>query len=235
MRILGASLNGFRNLHTADFSFSPRVNLVLGRNGEGKTNLLEALNFFSLGRSHRGSRNDELIGFDQDNLHVRLEVEEESGDTLTCVAAYVITADDLLVPSVTNTATVTGTPNAGTLDPVTTTETIESRLTDLRITKTDSASTYTPGTPTTYIITVTNAGVVDVVGALVEDTLPAGVTLDGSWSCTVTGGTASCISGQPAGTSASGTGDISQLVDLSAGGELQFSVPAVYSEDPLAY
>ena len=60
MRIVSASVDGFRNLQTDDFTFSPRVNLVLGRNGEGKTNLLEALNWFALGRSHRGARSEEL-------------------------------------------------------------------------------------------------------------------------------------------------------------------------------
>lgn len=65
-------------------TFSTQVNLVLGRNGEGKTNLLEALNFLALGRSHRGSRSEDLINFDGDTLHVALEVEEESGSTLTC-------------------------------------------------------------------------------------------------------------------------------------------------------
>jgi DNA replication and repair protein RecF len=84
VRIISASLSGFRNLQEADFTFSPRVNLVLGQNGEGKTNFLEALNYFSLGRSHRGSRNEELVGFDQQSLHVRLEVQEAAGNSLEC-------------------------------------------------------------------------------------------------------------------------------------------------------
>ena len=64
MRIVSARISGFRNLAEADFVFSPRVNLILGRNGEGKTNLLEALNYCALGRSHRGARNEDLIAFD---------------------------------------------------------------------------------------------------------------------------------------------------------------------------
>ena len=84
MRILSATVNGFRNLKEMHLTFSPRVNLVLGRNGAGKTNLLEALNYPALGRSHRGSRSEELINFDGDDLHVVLEVEEESGSPLTC-------------------------------------------------------------------------------------------------------------------------------------------------------
>ena len=84
MHIVSVTINGFRNLEEAGFTFSPRVNLVLGRNGEGKTNFLEALNFFSLGRSHRGSRNEELVGFDEESLHVHLEVQEDSGNPFTC-------------------------------------------------------------------------------------------------------------------------------------------------------
>ena len=84
MRILSATVRGFRNLQESNFSFSPRVNLVLGRNGEGKTNLLEALNYYALGRSHRAARIDELIGFDTDAAFVQLEIEAGDGQTLRC-------------------------------------------------------------------------------------------------------------------------------------------------------
>lgn len=84
MRIVSAACEGFRNLESNTFEFSPRVNLVLGRNGMGKTNLFEALNFFALGRSHMGSKADEMIHFEGNNLHVRLEVAEESGEILQC-------------------------------------------------------------------------------------------------------------------------------------------------------
>ena len=84
MRIVSARLNGFRNLADADLTFSPQVNLVIGRNGEGKTNLLEALNYFALGRSHRGAKNSELIAFGQDALHVKLDVAEDSDTLFSC-------------------------------------------------------------------------------------------------------------------------------------------------------
>jgi len=79
MRILRARLAGFRNLADAEHTFSPGVNLLLGCNGQGKTNLLEALNFAALGRSHRGARAEDLIRFGEAHLHVALTVENDDG------------------------------------------------------------------------------------------------------------------------------------------------------------
>jgi DNA replication and repair protein RecF len=79
VRILSATIQNFHNLAEASFDFSPSANLLLGRNGEGKTNLLEALGWFALGRSHRGARPEEMIAFGQDALHVSLSVEVDSG------------------------------------------------------------------------------------------------------------------------------------------------------------
>ncbi len=84
MHIQSASLTGFRNLVEGTFDFSPRVNLVLGRNGEGKTNFLEALNFFALGRSHRGCPNEDLIAFNEENLYVKLNVAAKGQENFSC-------------------------------------------------------------------------------------------------------------------------------------------------------
>lgn len=79
MRIVSAAWNGFRNLESTELEFSPRVNLVLGRNGMGKTNLFEALNFLALGRSPTGGKTEEIINFAADDLHVKMVVEDEAG------------------------------------------------------------------------------------------------------------------------------------------------------------
>jgi DNA replication and repair protein RecF len=84
MKILRARLTGFRNLADGEIEFSPGVNLVLGSNGQGKTNLLEALNFPALGRSHRGARTEELIRFGEQHLHVHLELADDDGNQRTC-------------------------------------------------------------------------------------------------------------------------------------------------------
>jgi len=77
MIIHHAKITGFRNLADVELDFAPGVNLILGANGQGKTNLLEALHFIALGRSHRGARDEDLVAFGGDSLHVALQVEIE--------------------------------------------------------------------------------------------------------------------------------------------------------------
>lgn len=82
MRLTRVKLLNFRNLEKIELDVSPQINIFLGRNGQGKTNLLEAMSFLALGRSHRGSSSRELIRFDAEFFHVRLEGEDARGDSL---------------------------------------------------------------------------------------------------------------------------------------------------------
>lgn len=61
MRVQSLNLNQFRNYESLSIPFSPGKNIFLGNNGQGKTNLLEALYFLSHARSHRTSTDRELI------------------------------------------------------------------------------------------------------------------------------------------------------------------------------
>ncbi len=51
MRCLSLSLKSFRSYTEASFAFAPRINLISGPNGVGKTNLLEALHYIALTKS----------------------------------------------------------------------------------------------------------------------------------------------------------------------------------------
>lgn len=79
MHLIEATLLDFRNLAEVQFAFSPGVNVLLGANGQGKTNVLEGLNYLALGRSFRGARDDELVRFGAAACHARLRLAEESG------------------------------------------------------------------------------------------------------------------------------------------------------------
>lgn len=63
MHIQKLRLTKFRNFDDATVVFSQGTNLILGNNGEGKTNLLEAIHLLGLGRSHRERKDANLIKF----------------------------------------------------------------------------------------------------------------------------------------------------------------------------
>ncbi len=70
MRIISVELTNFRNFKTLALSFHEVRNLILGANGTGKTNLLEAIYYLTIGRSLRTGRDRELIRFDEPFLRI---------------------------------------------------------------------------------------------------------------------------------------------------------------------
>ncbi len=70
MNLTRLALRNFRNYKEAVFSFSPKVNCILGGNAQGKTNLLEALYFLSTGRSFRTPHIAHLIREGAASFHI---------------------------------------------------------------------------------------------------------------------------------------------------------------------
>lgn len=67
----------YRNLSLIDTHFDPNINIFIGKNAQGKTNLLEAVYFLALTRSHRTSNDRELIAFDQDYTNLMGQIHKE--------------------------------------------------------------------------------------------------------------------------------------------------------------
>ena len=63
MKLTGLTLYHFRNYEELHLALHPGVNLLVGENAQGKTNLLEAVFYLSTGGSFRTGRAQELIGF----------------------------------------------------------------------------------------------------------------------------------------------------------------------------
>lgn len=61
MKLEKLNLIGFRNHRNTDFLCSPTVNLFIGRNGQGKTNILEAIAYLSIGKSFYPAPDDNLV------------------------------------------------------------------------------------------------------------------------------------------------------------------------------
>ena len=66
MRIQDIYLRSFRNYQELSLEFEPGVNLIVGDNAQGKTNLLEAISYLGCGKSFRAQRTAEMIRFGDD-------------------------------------------------------------------------------------------------------------------------------------------------------------------------
>lgn len=72
MQVLNIRLSDFRNFKTLELSPKNVINVFIGSNAQGKTNLLESIHFASLGRSQRAVKEVDLIRWDQDQAIIRL-------------------------------------------------------------------------------------------------------------------------------------------------------------------
>ena len=66
-------IRDFRNVERAEVSFSDGVNILLGDNAQGKTNLLESIYYVAIGKSFRGAKNAEIIRFGEDSCEISLD------------------------------------------------------------------------------------------------------------------------------------------------------------------
>jgi DNA replication and repair protein RecF len=84
----GIEITNFRNIAKAAIAFSPTFNLITGRNAQGKTNLLEAIFLFSLGRSFRTRSLDETVRFGEEYFFATLTGRSDSGVDFGIDAGY---------------------------------------------------------------------------------------------------------------------------------------------------
>ena len=80
MRVDNLSSTNFRNLSRQTTEFSPGVNLIIGENGQGKTNVLEAIYLFKFGRSFRTRRDGEMVRFGEPYCRAEVACTLRSGD-----------------------------------------------------------------------------------------------------------------------------------------------------------
>lgn len=73
-------LQNFRNAECETVTFDDGINVLHGENAQGKTNLLEAIYYVSLGKSFRGSKDAEIIRFGEDYASVSLDFNAQGRD-----------------------------------------------------------------------------------------------------------------------------------------------------------
>ena len=76
-RLQSIAVRDFRNLARADLGLPAEGLVVIGENGQGKTNLLEAIYYLELFRSVRGARDQDLVRFGAPGFHIGATIETD--------------------------------------------------------------------------------------------------------------------------------------------------------------
>lgn len=81
MIIKKLELADYRNYEGLELEFDAGTNILYGDNAQGKTNILEAIYLAATTKSHRGSKDKEIISFGKEESHIRTYLEKEGVGT----------------------------------------------------------------------------------------------------------------------------------------------------------
>src|SRR5699024_4476317 len=83
MKIQSINLRNFRNIDSFNESFHPHLNIFVGHNGQGKTNIIESLVYLSSGRSFRV--NQDMLLVKEGEEHAKIEAKLDQDETISVV------------------------------------------------------------------------------------------------------------------------------------------------------
>lgn len=78
MYIQSLELNNYRNYKELNMSFEKGTNILYGNNAQGKTNILEAIYVGSTTKSHRGTKDRDIVNFNSDESHIKIMVIKDN-------------------------------------------------------------------------------------------------------------------------------------------------------------
>lgn len=81
MIIKSIELADYRNYETLTLSFDSGTNILYGDNAQGKTNILEAIYVAATTKSHKGSKDKDIVHFEKEEAHIRTCLEKEGVET----------------------------------------------------------------------------------------------------------------------------------------------------------
>lgn len=76
MIVESLKLQNYRNYEYLNMNFDEKINIIYGDNAQGKTNILESMYLCATSKSHRGSKDREIIRFDNDESHIKVNVKK---------------------------------------------------------------------------------------------------------------------------------------------------------------
>ena len=80
MYVKSLDLLNFRNYEKLSLTLDPGINIFYGANAQGKTNILEAVYLAGTSKSHRGTRDRDMIRMGESEAHIRMHVDKNDSD-----------------------------------------------------------------------------------------------------------------------------------------------------------
>lgn len=81
MIIKSLELQDYRNYNSLNITFDKGTNILYGDNAQGKTNILEAIYLAATTKSHKGSKDRDIVNFNKDEAHIRTYLEKDGIET----------------------------------------------------------------------------------------------------------------------------------------------------------
>lgn len=78
MHIQQLALRNYRNYKQSDITFDDKINLIVGENAQGKTNLMEAIYMLAFTKSHRTTKDKELIQWGEEYAKIEGRVTKRN-------------------------------------------------------------------------------------------------------------------------------------------------------------
>ena len=80
MQIKKLTLKDYRSYSDREFEFGEKVNILVGKNAQGKTNILEAIFFMVIGKSFKTSKEKEVVRWEKENAYIKGEFSKKYRD-----------------------------------------------------------------------------------------------------------------------------------------------------------
>ena len=77
MKIKQLKLKNYRNYDLLELDFDPSTNILYGDNAQGKTNILESIYMCGTTKSHRGTKDRDMIRFGQEEAHIEAVIDKK--------------------------------------------------------------------------------------------------------------------------------------------------------------
>ena len=85
MYISSIKFKDFRNFKEETITFSPKVNVIIGENAQGKTNLIEGIYMTSMGKSFRTVKDKDMIAFGKEYCRIHGEFSDHDTETVDII------------------------------------------------------------------------------------------------------------------------------------------------------